>query len=344
MVLRSTIPSLRPLDGLLGASLLAAGALLVAADESRDAVATHKAWTSAWTFGGAAFFFASLRSRLGVVPGLGTVSSPLWLLAGIAGASLLGGHALDVLSASRLELALDSPYLPAMTLGDSILLAALLPPALAVWIFKTDRGGIPPIRLLSLAGLFLLGTVLVTVLLDGGVRKIKPVMTEPSASLMWTLLPLGWVIGAYAFDGARSRVLRLNGFVGILLGSAIGFCILPMVTVMRRPMALRTLDDKGVLELLVGRGMGKYGSEIASSMEAGFCAFAAAALLTICLRNAVYGFRSLPGIVGVALPVLVVLTQARLPTEQLATAALVLGWTALVVGAPFTGNVRNDDR
>ena len=344
IVLRGPLPSLRPLDALLGACLLASAALLVTADESRDAVMTHRDWASAWTWGGAGFFLAALRSKFGVIGGMSGLSSPLWLLAGIAGAALLGGHALDVLAASSLEMSLDGPYLPAMTLGDSILLAALIPPALLVWTMKSDRGGVPPVRFLGLVGLCVLGTVLATVLLDGGARKIKPTFTEPSASLVWTLMPLGWMVVAYAFDGARSRVLRLDGAGGLLAGCILGFCVLPSVTVMRRPLGLRTLDDRGLFELLVGRGLGNYGSEIASVMEASLCAFAAAALLTICLRNAIYGLRALPGIVGVALPVVVVLVQARVPTDKISTAALILGWTAVLVGVPFSGKVRSGDR
>jgi hypothetical protein len=323
----------------LAACLLASGVLLASAADSRAAVDSHRAWVVAWAGGGTVFFLASLRAAAGSLPGLSIISAPLWLLAGIAGAAVLGGHAIDVLAASPIPLDLDSAGLPQLRLGDSILLGALAAPALLVWYFEADRGGSPPLRLLSLAGFCLLGTVLLSVLLGGHVRPFEPTLPEPTFARAMALFPLGWVLAAFAFDAARSRALRLGGFVGILLGGAVGFVVLPVLTVMRRPSGLASLDDGGLFDLLVGRAMGTYGSEIAAGMEASLCALTASALLILCMRNAVYGWRALPGIVGLALPLAAVFAQARWPSDVVLNAALLLGWAAVIVGVPFTGRV-----
>jgi len=271
-------------------------------------------------------------------------SSALWLVAGMAGAATLGSHSLDVLAASGIPLDLDADFFPMLPQGDAILLGVLGVPVFLVWLFKADRGGMPPIRTVSLIGLSLLATVLVSVLLDGGVSRIKPVRTEPTAALTLALLPLGWMVAAFAFDGARSRVMRLSSLVGITLGGAVGFVVLPAVTVMRRPLGLRSLGDGGLFELLIGRGLGKHGAEIASGMEATLCALAGAALLVLCMRNAVYGWRALPGFIAVGLPIIAVLAQAHLPSASLTFASLVLGWAAVAAGVPFSGRTVGDER
>jgi hypothetical protein len=159
-----------------------------------------------------------------------------------------------------------------------------------------------------------------------------------------TLLPLGWMLVAFAFDGARSRVLRGSSLLGILLGAAMGFVALPTVTVMLRPAGLRSLGDRGLFELLVGRGLGNHAGEIASGMEATLCAVAGSALLVLCMRNAIYGWRVLPGIAALLLPIAAVIAQARLPSDTITGAALALGWAAVVVGVPFSGRVAGGER
>jgi hypothetical protein len=265
-------------------------------------------------------------------------------MAGIAGAATLGDHSLDVLAASGIPLDLDADFFPRLPQGDAMLLGVLAGPVCLVWAFKADRGGTPPVRTVSLLGLSLLGTVLLSVLLDGGVSRVKPVRTEPTAALTLALLPLGWTVAAFAFDGARSRVLRLSSLAGITLGGAMGFVALPAITVMRRPLGLRSLGDGGLFELLIGRGLGKHGAEIASGMEAALCALAGSALLVLCMRNAVYGWRALPGITAVALPIIAVLAQAQLPSASLTFASLALGWAAVAAGVPFSGRTVGDER
>jgi hypothetical protein len=152
------------------------------------------------------------------------------------------------------------------------------------------------------------------------------------------------MVVAFAFDGARSRVLRMSSLAGITLGGAMGFVALPAITVMRRPLGLRSLGDGGLFELLVGRGLGSHGAEIASGMEAVLCAVAGSALLILCMRNAVYGWRALPGFVVMILPVVAVLAQAHFPSDSLTLAALVLGWSAVLVGVPFSGRTVGDER
>jgi hypothetical protein len=278
------------------------------------------------------------------MPSVGSVSAPLWLAAGVAGAATLGSHALDVLAASGIPLDLDAEVMPFLPQGDAMLLGVLWVPVFIVWMFKNDRGGTPPIRTLSLLGLSLLGTILVSVLLDGDARPFKPVRTAPTAAMTMTLLPLGWMLVAFAFDGARSRVLRGSSLLGILLGAAMGFVALPTVTVMLRPAGLRSLGDRGLFELLVGRGLGNHAGEIASGMEATLCAVAGSALLVLCMRNAIYGWRVLPGIAALLLPIAAVIAQARLPSDTITGAALALGWAAVVVGVPFSGRVAGGER
>lgn len=318
--------------------------MLATAADSRSAVSTHSGWAWAWGGAGLAFSLVCLRAYAGAIPGLAKASSPLWLVAGIAGAAALGSHALDVLAASGIPIDLDAEFLPMLPQGDALLLGVLWCPVCLVWLFKSDRGGMPPIRMLSLLGLSLLVTVLLSVLVDSEVSRIKPVRTEPTAALTLALLPLGWMIVAFAFDGARSRVLRMSSLAGITLGGAMGFVALPAITVMRRPLGLRSLGDGGLFELLIGRGLGSHGGEIASGMEATLCAVAGSALLILCMRNAVYGFRALPSVAALFLPLAAVFAQARLPSDSVTLAALVLGWSAVLVGVPFSGRTARGDR
>ncbi len=318
--------------------------MLTTAADSRLAVSTHSGWAWAWGSAGLVFCLACLRAYGGGVAGLSKPSSALWLVAGIAGAATLGSHSLDVLAASGIPLDLDADFFPMLPQGDAMLLGVLSVPVGLVWLFKADRGGTPPVRTVSLLGLGLLVTVLLSVLLDGGVSRIKPVRTKPTAALTLALLPLGWMVAAFAFDGARSRVLRLSSLVGITLGGAMGFVALPAITVMRRPLGLRSLGDGGLFELLIGRGLGSHGAEIASGMEATLCALAGSALLVLCMRNAVYGWRALPGFAALGLPIAAVVVQAHLPSDSIALAALVLGWSAVLVGVPFSGRTVGDER
>jgi hypothetical protein len=339
MVLRGHIPSLRPGLSFLAASLLATGAVLATAADSRLAVSTHSGWAWAWTTAGVFCVAACLRAYGGSIPTLGSASAPLWLAAGVAGAAVLGSHSLDVLAASGIPLDLDAEVMPFLPQGDAMLLGVLWVPVCIVWLFKGDRGGTPPIRTLSLLGLSLLGTILVSVLLDADPRSFKAVRSVPTTAMTMTLLPLGWMLVAFAFDGSRSRVLRGPSLLGILLGGAMGFVVLPTITVMLRPIGLRSLGDRGLFELLVGRGLGNHAGEIASGMEAALCAIAGSALLVLCMRNAIYGWRILPGIAALFLPIAAVIVQARLPSDSITLAALVLGWAAVVVGVPFSGRV-----
>jgi len=343
MVLRGHVPSLTSGQSFLAACLLASATVLVAAADSRLAVESHRAWAAAWAGGGSLFFLFCLRARAGGVPGLVAFSAPLWLLAGIAGAAVLGGHALDVLAASSIPIDLDSSTLPGLGLGDAILLGILGVPVLLVWFLEFDRGGSPSVRLLGMLGFGLLATVLLSVLLDGGVAGLKVVPSEPTAALMKVLCPLGWMLAAFAYDGARCRALRGEGLAGLFVGGAVGFVLIPAITVIRRPLGLRSLDEHGLFELLVGESMGKYGGELASGMEAGLCAIAASALLILCMRNAVYGWRALPGFVGVLLPVVAVYAQAGMSSDSLLTAAMWFGWAAVLIGVPFTGWVSVED-
>lgn len=337
---RGPLPSLSPAGALLGAGLLSSAILLFSAAESRAAVWSHKAWVTLWVGGGGALLLLSLRSVAGAIPGTGPISAPLWLAAGIAGAAALGGKAIALLAASGIEAALDAEsVVPLFSQGELLLLGVLAVPLILVWLMKLDRGGVPPLGLLGLAGLGVVGTVVVTVLLNSGMRPLGPQSVDPTESRVLSILPMSWVLVAYATDCARSRVLRAPGMIGIVLGSAVGFVLLPYVTFAARPTVLRRLGDEGLFELITRNDLGKYGSEIACGMEAGLLGVAAAAVLIVCLRNAVYSWRWLPGVVALAMPVAAVLFQSSAPTSVLVKASLVLGWAAVVVGTPFTGRV-----
>ena len=68
-------------------------------------------------------------------------------------------------------------------------------------------------------------------------------------------------------------------------------------------------------------------------MEAGLLAVAAAAVLIVCLRNAVCNWRCRALLL--VLPVSAVLFQSTVTTGGLVNASLILGWAAVVVGTPL---------
>lgn|GEM_PF-1532174 len=309
------------------ALLLSSAVVLAVGGRSMAGASGFAAGWGTWCLAAGIALIASFRSTLPAVPGRG--GGVLWIGAGVLGGALLARHALVSLMGAWTDFSVDAGTAPALSQGDSLVLAALLAPSLVIALasrLRSPRPGLLVPALLGLAPLLLL----VLPMASRGVpaANLRPdvaggfsAITIPAALLWATTLP-----GPAALPLSTRRPL-LHHWLPRLLGVAVlvGLPLL-LLTGARPPVELVSLEGPG--QSLFGR----YGGEVGAGMECFVTLVALHVLLVLCARVAA---RSLPGLRSGIFPALALgtgLSAAWIPAPILLAGAALTGWAAVLWG------------
>lgn len=320
------------------ALLLSAGIFLTLAGRTLSATGSTAGWWAAWISAAVVAFLASFRHALPAVPG--RAGGGIWLIAGVLGAALLGRHAVDSLIAAWADFPADESTLPGLDLGDSVLLVALVLPAVAHGMASRLRAPRPALLLPGLIGLIPLLVVLVPFLVPGGLgfRESSP-RPEWAGATSW-LLPAA-LLWATTLPGPAALPLSsrrpfAHHWAPRLLGAG-ALAALPWVLLLIVGGA--NVRRAATVQLTApGRRLwGAWGHETGAGLECAVALFAAYVLIVLCARVAARSLDRLRSGVFVLLAAAAGLVAAWTPLSILITATGIVGWLAVLWGTEPEG-------
>ncbi len=316
------------------AALLSSVVVLSLAGRTFQSAGSAAGWWGAWVLAAGFCGLASFRSALPAVPGRG--GGVLWLVAGAFGGGLLGRHALVAWMSSWTEFSVDAATIPGLTLGDMVLLVALLVPSIVIALASRLRSPRPALLLPALFGLVPLVLLAAPEFVDGlptpksrpdprlGVSSLAVV-----AALLWaTTLP-----GPAALPLSTRRPW-MHHWLPRLLSMAV-LIGLPGVLLVGSQLSHST--EVVALGDLGRRVFGRYGSEVGAGIECLLTLVALHVLLVLCARVAA---RSLPRLRSGVFPGLALaagLLAAWAPPNVLITCSALAGWIAVLWGVEPDG-------
>jgi len=309
------------------ALLLGCGLVLAVAGRAMAGVDGGAAWWGLWVIAGGVSFLGSFRSAL---PGLSARPvGVLWLAAGALAAGWLARHGLLALMQAWADLPVDAPTVPALTLGDLIVLGALFVPSVVIALASRLRSPRPALLLPALLGVVPVLVALVPLVDRGVVPDVRP---APAPDALLAPLALLWITtlpGPGALPLAKSRPL-LHHWVPRLVSVAtlVG---LPMLLLALTGRSLRDLDAVPLAEA-AAHTFRPFGWEVGGGLECAVSLVAAQVLLVLCARVA---SRSLPFLRSGVFPALALaagLVAAWVPPDLILLGAAITGWGAVLCG------------
>lgn len=314
---------------LLAAGLGLAGSLPLL-PRALDAADGAGAYLLVWPLVAVLAVLASQRWRLPSVPG--PVPGLAWLLAGTAGAAVLGRRAVDCLLLAAAELPISSGVLPGIDLGDTLLAAAALLMVAPFALRGVLRRPRPGLALVAVAALVVLCTPLVA-----GAGRARLPGADPAGAL--ALLPVACTLAwCGALLGPCALALRperrwLHRVAPPLVLGVTAACLPALLWTVGGGRGLLATD--GVAVARAGaRAFGHYGARVGAGLEASALLLALLIVLVLATRVAA---RSLPRLGGWVLPLAALaaaVLQARMSFDQLVLLAALAGWGAVLLGGP----------
>lgn len=328
--LSATPPPTMPLvSPSLIAGLLGVGAVLPLAARSLRTAGNDGAWMTAWAGALGLALLATMRRRWPSWehPAAGTA----WQLAGILGAAVLLRHGADTLLIAVAEAPWSLGPLLGLDLGAWTLLTALLLlclPAGFLHVLRVVRPGLLAPSLVGLAGV-----VIVLVWGGGGGPVPRPSLDGDPLGALVIAATLAWtaaLVGPAALPLRAVRSLPDRAAPRIVL--ALAHLALPIALLASAGGARRLLGGSAALSPAGRQAWGRYGGEIGAGVETVVCLLAALLVVVLAARVSA---RRMPGLRSAVVPIMAAaagLMAGWLPQGTLLIAALVAGWSAVLLG------------
>ena len=318
------------------ALLLSAGVFLATAGRTLVAAGSAPGWWAAWIAAAVIALLASFRHALPAGPG--PVGGGLWLVAGVCGAALLGRHAVDSLIVAWADFPADESTLPFLDLGDTLLLVALVVPAIVQGMASRLRAQRPALLLPTLFGLIPLLVVMVPFLSPSRLGNAPPSPTWGGLDPLLVPLALLWattLVGPAALPLSSRRAIA-HHWAPRLLSSAALAGIPALLLALGGIAGVQRAG--GVPLALPGRKLfGTWGFETGAGLEVAVALGAAWALIVLCARVAARSLPRLRSGIFFVLALAAALTAAWTPLPVLLAVSGGVGWLAVLWGTEPEG-------
>jgi hypothetical protein len=306
-------------------------AVVLSVSQRTVAMAGHgSVWMAACWLGAALALLAILRRTLPIAPVM--VSAPLWWIAGVLAAAVLGRHALDSLSIAAAELPITSQVVGSVDLGDLLLWALML---VAIQASAGSRSARRPGPRLGIALVVMLLPAVVLLAMNFETSRMRVSLLEP----MWTGAPwrsaaaLSWVLAVVTCEKERAAGrLGLATWLPPLVGCALLVALPWWLLASHGGAGLSRVDGAFFLHS-GGRVFGYYGGRVGAGIETLVTLAGIVGLLVFSARWPLVArlFGAWERLVAISLSAL---AAALVPLPDLFMLAALIGWIAVIMGLP----------
>jgi hypothetical protein len=260
------------------------------------------------------------------------ISAPVWWIAGVLAAAVLGRHALDSLSIAAAELPMTTQLIGPVDLGDLLLWALMLVAIQASAVSRSDRRPGPG---LGIALVVMLVPAVVLILMNFEPSRMRVSLLEP----MWTDVPwrsaaaLSWVLAVVTCEKERAAArLGLATWFPPLVGCVLLIALPWWLLASHGAAGLSRVDGAFFLHS-GGRVFGYYGGRVGAGIETLVTLAGVVGLLVFSARWSVASrlLGAWERLVAISLSAL---AAALLPLPNLFILAALIGWIAVIMGLP----------
>jgi len=327
----SSLSSLRAtLAGTVLATVLSFAVVLSVGERTVEMAGHGSVWIAACWLGAGLALLATLRRALPTAPVV--VSAPLWWIAGVLAAAVLGRHALDSLSVAAAEVPMTTQLVGSVDLGDLILWSLML---LATQVSAASRSDRRPGPRLGIALVVMLLPALVLVAMNLQTSRMRVALLEP----MWTEVPwvtaaaLAWVFAMVTCEKERAAGrLGLATWLPPLVGCVLLVALPWWLLASHGGAGLSRVDGAFFLRS-GGRVFGYYGGRVGAGIETLVTLAGIVGVLVFSARWSLAArlFGPWERLIAVSLSALV---AALLSLPDLFVLATLVGWIAVIMGLP----------